>query len=119
MPHDRAATIAALTLFLSRHHGPCTVHVDTETAKDVMVVSLPAQLPPGLVNDCQRDIFLTLQESGRRLTTTPLIAEMEKRGRKFGESWVKENLSDLVENGVIDNSREATAKGKGYGLPGW
>jgi hypothetical protein len=72
----------------------------------------PTELTP-----CERDIRQTLTEANRRLTTTPLIGEMQQRDREYGESTIKQALARMVGRGDLNNRQDV--RPKGYGLPEW
>lgn len=67
--------------------------------------------------ESDRLIEKTLRTVGHRLTTTALIAEMEKLELNPSESTVKKRLAAMVKENRLDNKPKA--KPKGYGLPEW
>jgi hypothetical protein len=82
---------------------------------------LPAAEVRALVADpaggCRADIFATLREAGRRLTTNELLAALERAGRVWGLSTVKGWLARLVREGSLTSNHAASPPG--YGLPEW
>jgi hypothetical protein len=67
--------------------------------------------------ESDRLIEKTLRTVGHRLTTTELIAEMDKLGLNPSESTVKKRLAAMVKEKRLDN--EPKARPRGYGLPEW
>lgn len=66
---------------------------------------------------CLLDILATLRDVGEPLTKIRLQEEMEKRQRLWGERTVDHYLKVLMEDGVIDNPKDA--RPRGYRLPEW
>jgi hypothetical protein len=71
------------------------------------------QLPQG----CRADICAVLREAGKRLTTSEILTALDKSNRVWGESTVKTNLADMVEDRLITNRQDV--RPRGYGLPEW
>jgi hypothetical protein len=65
----------------------------------------------------EQEIVDLLREKGRRLTTTQILEELEKRGKIPSVGTTKNALATLVRNNTL-NSRQDT-RGRGYGLPEW
>lgn len=113
---DRTAVAAMIAAYLQSN--PEHFVIDIRRGDHTLAhIDVPAAGPANLANDCQRDIWLTLQDVGHRLTTTALLAELDKRGRKWAESWVRECLVAMMDTGLIDNQQRTNPKG--YGFPAW
>jgi hypothetical protein len=67
--------------------------------------------------ESQRQIIETLRRVGHRLTTTKLLAEMERAGLDPALSTVKKYLAEMVKGRRLDN--DPKAKPPGYGLSEW
>lgn len=113
---DRASIIAALSTLLSSHQGSCVVLVEA-AGRPLARFEVPSLYPENLNDPCKQDIFTILKDVGHRLTTTEILNELGRRGKDWSDSWVKAKLSEMTEDGLIDNSQKA--KPKGYGMPEW
>ena len=74
----------------------------------------PAQPTRTRESKCLDDIRAALQDAGRRLTTTQLLAALDRRGTPWGESTVKHTLAAAVDAGFLTNDQRANPRG--YGL---
>jgi hypothetical protein len=73
--------------------------------------AIPAACPSGSLAD---DIERILREVGHRLTTREIVRELGRRGLGRAESTIKVILSEMVDDGKIDNQQEGNPRG--YGL---
>lgn len=60
---------------------------------------------------CTDDVLLILREAGRRLTTSEILAELERRNLLWGERTVKGVLAELVDQGTLTNDQRARPRG--------
>jgi hypothetical protein len=73
----------------------------------------PAPLPPGP----KADILAAVEAAGHRLTTAEILKALDQAQHVWGESTVKNNLAELVDEGLLNNRQDV--RPKGYGLPAW
>ncbi len=120
---DREAALAALHALLGTLSEPATVSVQTSRGMLASIVVFPPRpvLPPPPPSppqarpdderDCRADIIAVLAEAGRRLTTTQILAELNRRDWHHGERTVSGYLADMVEDGALTNDRRARPPG--------
>lgn len=103
-------------LFQCLRRGGCvwTLIGQRDQAAPPATDAAPDAADPRRGRRCTADIILTLAEAaGRRLTTTRLLADMEKAERDHAESVVKATLARLRASGDILNDDD----NRGYYLP--
>jgi repressor of nif and glnA expression len=65
----------------------------------------------------EEEIVSLVISVGRRLTTTQILDEFNKRGVVKAESTIKGKLAQLTKRKVLVNRSDTSPKG--YGLPEW
>lgn len=69
---------------------------------------------PGSISGMDRlcqDILLTLEEAGHRLTTTKLMAAMNRGGREWSSRYVSRALKAMIDEGTLVNDQRARPPG--------
>ncbi|MCC6421693.1 MAG: hypothetical protein IT429_26030 [Gemmataceae bacterium] len=118
-PSDRDAALRNLYALLGSLQGQFTVSVHTQDGASATYLipppCHPSQPPPPPRDDgerdCRADILAVLTEAGRRLTTTQILGELERRDWHHGERTVKGHLARMVAAGALDNSPHARPPG--------
>lgn len=64
-----------------------------------------------------RDVSVLLAKTGHRLTTTQVLAGLDKAGMSHGDGPLKAMLANMVKRGVLTNCPNANPAG--YGFPAW
>ncbi len=113
---DRAAALAALAAILDQLSEPAVVIVQT---RGVQLASLridPPPTPPPQPRDdddrdCRSDVLAVLRAAGRRLTTSQILTELERRNWLWGEGTVKRHLAALVAEGTLTSDTGARPPG--------
>jgi hypothetical protein len=78
----------------------------------------PARAPaPPVPPGCRADILAVLEAAGHRLTTAEILKALDQAKLVWGESTVKTNLADMVEDETLTNRQDV--RPRGYGLPAW
>lgn len=81
--------------------------VAVEQAGGRLTVSVPLD-PDDLLTPCQRDVLAVVRDvDPHPITTTRLLAELDRRGMLHGESTVLHALPALVRAGRLRSSRRA------------
>jgi hypothetical protein len=93
----------------------CTASATAPPSRDPAPAASPENLDQRgrTVSPCVLDILTTLEEVGRPLTRTRLLAEMSRKGRGWAERTVGGYLARMVEDGTLVNN----GYGTGYRLP--
>jgi hypothetical protein len=69
------------------------------------------------LSESEQRIIDVIQQAGRRLTTSKILGELERRHGPASEGTTKATLSYLVRFGFLTNRQDVEPRG--YGMPDW
>ena len=84
---------------------------------EVQPAPQPAQPEAPDSSGCRADVLDALRAAGHRMTTTQLLAALERADKVWGESTVRMALARMVDSGELTNRSDV--RPRGYGLPEW
>jgi hypothetical protein len=129
-PQNTQALADLARAFAARRLGrvklPVRVVVSLSDSLDLESIQLEVASPPPSDNgdgvlaarvECVRDVQAALVRAGHRLTTTRILAALDKAGADHSETAVKRSLAWAADVGLLTKAPDADPPG--YGLPGW
>ena len=115
MNREKKAAIDAIVCYLENCPSNCRVEVfDQDSDEHLQTFKTKANALPKWKDQVLVDILYVLDCENRRMTTTEILAAMERYNFDHSESAIKTKLSTMVDDDYLDN--DSKAKPRGYGI---